>query len=117
MTNTTPPAPGTVRITCTTPRFQRSRNGAWLGAGAENTVREVPEAEAPRWVTNGGYSHYSLEYADGLFETLDFAHTPVRFWSSAAPIMGPAVKHSRALGRIGYYGIEGNNQKGTASEH
>lgn len=59
---------GHVRITTTTPRYRRSVNGAWMGAGGEISTRFVHEAA----LVNGfhpSHSYYKIEWKDGHMET------------------------------------------------
>lgn len=109
MKNETLPAAGFVRIDTATNRYARTRNGAWVGAGAENSTREFAWAPGDDFVDwrPSGYSSYTLLYPDGRVENLDCANTPCRFSdygpeAGNKPVDYNSSKWSRCLGAIGY---------------
>ena len=92
---------GHVKMTITTSRFARTRNGAWVSNGASSREVVVTFEEARRY-SFGRCDTVFFEYRDGTCESLDMGNDPCRFFSSDAEAC--TLKMSRALGKIGYYG-------------
>ena len=75
------PKEGHALVHRTTPHYQRTKNGAWIGAGADSETFEIPLAhlnsDGAGWMSPG-YSGLSVKTPDGNYISIDGANTPVR---------------------------------------